>query len=671
MAVEQTAFCILAGAERVTSGAERQYAVIRMKVTNTGEREVQSALFVMIGKAGGTQLTNYRPFVPSVTRWRQKSLPWKFDGRSLDVGDRTLLSCRSGGSATAAFHPVWKLQGREGGGLDAFNNCVRFPLRLESKRSQTIDLVVAGTSGLYPVAAAKSMVAEDFERALKRAETDWDSLLMPAMRLTTPDAKINEVYKAMILSSLQNHHKNPQRSWREPDQSCFHAKGVWPWEFAQQAVPLASIGYSKELEPALRFFTERQVGVGPHAETHGPQGKLDSIQGCYVGNCGLYWMCETGAVLQAMAGKYLYSRDTEWLRRNRASILAAWQFVQKAREQTRVVAADGGKPMAYGLLPAGRATDGREQDHIVGFSDNYTWEGMASMAEAFRQAGLPEARQMAADVEDYRQCMFEAVRRSQYVDPDTGLLIIPNFLTRRGAAHGGNAFDIRYSLAMWQTGLLDARDKRFDAAVEWQRRKGGFLMGLVFPFPIGSSYWYVNSIEKGKYMNHLARGEHEKALLIFYTNLVYSMSQDCYQTVERINLQEPNFSPFQQNASGNGRILEMCRRMMIDEQEPGVVWLLRGCPRRWFAPGKTIVVENAPTRFGPMALRTRADGPTVTVEIEAPAWEPPRQMRVVVRHPERRALQSATANGAKCRVEGETVSIPSPRGHLRLECVFQ
>ncbi len=87
-------------------------------------------------------------------------------------------------------------------------------------------------------------------------------------------------------------------------------------------------------------------------------------------------------------------------------------------------------------------------------------------------------------------------------------------------------------------------------------------------------------------MNHLARGEHEKALLVFYTNLVYSMSQDCYQTVERIKLDQPNFSPFQQNASGNGRIIEMCRRMVIDEQDADTLWLLRGCPRRWFAPGR-------------------------------------------------------------------------------------
>lgn len=671
LTVEQTAFCILPEDENVTSGREQQYTIVRLKMTNASKRQVDSALMLMVGKANGTQLTNYRPFVPSTARWQESTLEWKAEGESLVAGDRVLLAYRSDGATPARFHPVLDLSTGKQGGPDRIRNCLRFPLQLAPGEVRTIDLVVAGTSALYPAAARERMAAQQYENVLARAEDHWNRLLVPGMRWITPEEKINEIYKAMIVSSLQNHHKNPDRPWREPAQSCFHANGVWPWEFSQQAVPLASIGYPQELDPSLRFFTERQVGVGPHAATGGPEGKLDSVDGCYVGNCGIYWMCETGAVLHAMAARYHYSRDAAWLQQNRPSILAAWRFIQNAREQMRTVPEGGRRPVGYGLLPPGRATDGRELEHMVGFSDNYTWEGLAAMAEAFRKAELPEAKKMTADAEEYHRCILEAVQGSQYVDPESGLLIIPNSLTRKGTAHGGNAFDTRYSLAMWQTGLLEATDPRFDAAFEWQRRRGGFLMGLVFPFPIGSTCWYVNSIEQGKYMNHLARGEHEKALLIFYTNLIYSMSQDCYQTVERIRIDQPNFSPFQQNASGNGRIIEMCRRMVIDEQEPGVLWLLRGCPRRWFTPGKTIVVENAPTRFGKMAVRTQSDGRTITVEIEAPSWEPPREMRVVVRHPDGRALQTATADGKMYSVKQDTVVIPAPRGHLKLACTFE
>jgi len=682
LTIEQTAFCVLADDETVAKGTEKQYVVVRMKITNTSEKIVENALLLMIGRAHDTQCANYLPFVPSFSRWQEESLGLKVQGQSLVLGDRVLLSHRSGMPAPAAFHSVLKLQPAAKGSPESFCNCMKFPVRLEPNETRNIDLVVSGTSDLYPTASCKQMAAVDYDKALQRAETHWDRLLGPGMKLSTPDAKLNEIYKAMILSSLQNFRNIPDRQWHEPAQSCFHLEGVWPWEFSHQAVPLASIGYHEQLEPSLRFFTHRQVGVGPHAGTKGPQGKLDSIEGCFVGNCGLYWMNETGAILNAMAGKYLYSRDDQWLKQNKPSILAAWSFIQKAREQTRKNAKDAkntkdGKGDIFpGLLPPGRATDGRDFRQMFGFSDNFTWNGMNQMAKAFRKAGLPEAEQMARDADEYRQCILKAARRAQITDPENGLVIILNFLSGEGVANEGRVLNNHYSIAMWQTGLLDANDPRFGDKMEWQRRKGGFLMGLSFPFPIGSSYWYIDWAAPGIYMSHLARGEYEKALLDFYTNLIYSMSSDCYQTVERIDITEPNYAPFQSNPSGNGRVIEMARRMVIDEQESGVLWLLRGCPRRWFAPGKTVVVENAPTLFGPMSLRTSADDRTVTVDIEAPSWESPREIRLVARHPKRRALKSATLNGSKCTVNNDSVGndiviIPNPKGHLHLVCTFE
>ena len=88
-------------------------------------------------------------------------------------------------------------------------------------------------------------------------------------------------------------------------------------------------------------------------------------------------------------------------------------------------------------------------------------------------------------------------------------------------------------------------------------------------------------------------------------------------------MSDANYAPFQPNASGNGRLLDMLRRMVIDDQEPGALWLLRGCPRRWFAPGQSIVVEDAPTFSGKMALRTEATDDTVVIDVEPPAAAPP------------------------------------------------
>jgi hypothetical protein len=175
-------------------------------------------------------------------------------------------------------------------------------------------------------------------------------------------------------------------------------------------------------------------------------------------------------------------------------------------------------------------------------------------------------------------------------------------------------------------------------------------------------------VEKCYFRNYLARGEIEKALLVFYTNLVYGMSPDLYQTVERVNVNDSTYAPFQPNAEGNGIDLDMIRRMVIDEQDEAqsVLWLLRGCPRRWFAPGKTVFVENAPTLFGKMALRTACTEDTITIDIDPPADRLLKQLRIAVRHPRRQKAQSVTVNGTNFAIEAETVTLTAPSGHLRI-----
>ena len=129
-----------------------------------------------------------------------------------------------------------------------------------------------------------------------------------------------------------------------------------------------------------------------------------------------------------------------------------------------------------------------------------------------------------------------------------------------------------------------------------------------------------------------------------------------------------NYAPFQPNSSGNGRVLTMLRRMVIDEQDEaqGTLWLLRGCPRRWFAPGKSISVSDAPTVFGKMALRTACTDHAITIDIDPPADPAMKQLCVAVRHPARQKPRRVTINGASTTIEGEIVTVNAPSGHLRI-----
>ncbi|MCC6697158.1 MAG: hypothetical protein IT365_16135 [Candidatus Hydrogenedentes bacterium] len=673
--IDQTAFTILPRDEETVTGDETQYAVVRMAVRNTGDAPRPIPLFLLVGLTEGTQNTNYSPFLASASRWVTPPLGLAVDGDAVALGERTLLTYRASvpvqaealnDFATGTADPLLP---------STLSNAVRFNLELQPNETGTVDFVMAGTSALFPAEERLRMREVTFEAAQARAEAYWDRALSVGMKLTTPEPRLNDIYRHLILSCLGGVTKIPERPWHAPYQSPVW-EGVWPWECAHMVVPLCSIGYHREMEPTLKYFTERQTGLGVYAEPgRGPEGEIKSTYGCYSGNFLLRWMCETGSVMWAMAEKYRYSHDDEWLKQNKESILAAWDWIQGERARTRRYT-DAGEPAAYfGLLPKGRVHDWNDW-HYFFFSDTYTWQGMSTMAQAFLTAGFPEADRMVGEADEYRDCLLAAIEQAQHVDPETGLLFVPNLVPCTPGEQGG-LWWADGPACMFGTGLLDARtDPRFAGMFQYLQHTWGTLAGLTNrmdePKELGKKnpFWYVNSCERGYFQNFLARGETEKALLIFYSNMAYGLSQDCFQTVERIHVSDANYSPFQPNASGNGRMLDMFKRMVIDEQGPGVLWLLRGCPRRWFAPGQSIVVEDAPTYYGPMALRTLASENRVTIDIVPPAGPPLPELRLVVRHPGKQPATRITVNGAEVSAENETIVIKEPAGPLAIVCDY-
>jgi hypothetical protein len=197
--------------------------------------------------------------------------------------------------------------------------------------------------------------------------------------------------------------------------------------------------------------------------------------------------------------------------------------------------------------------------------------------------------------------------------------------------------------------------------VEYTKRKYGILMGMAEHVG-GGVEWYPNQTERSYYKSYLARGEVEKALLVLYCNLLYGMSHDTYQTAERFHYDDANFSPLQPNASGNGRDINMLRRMVIDEQDDGKLWLLRGCPRRWFEPGQSILVEKAPTLFGTMAIRSKAGAQDITIDVNPPDRDIPEAMTLLIRCPKNRTIKSVTINGQAAAFSNESVLLPREKG---------
>ena len=675
--LDRVAFGVLPANDAVVTGNEKQDIVVRFSVTNGSAAPTTTSLVVLTGRADGRETgeLGYGPFLAPVSRWQHKEIQVESSPGSLSVGGRILLAYHSSAPTPAEWLPSFEAVQGKSGKTVVLNNGLRFNLQLQPKETRTIDFIVASNSQLYPTSERDRLATVDFESSLARAESQWDRPLRSGMKFVTPEPQLNDIYKHLLLSI--NMFKEPNTNWSRPNHLFVWPEAIWPWEFTRVSIPLDSLGYHKEMGSCLQYFVEHQSGVGKYGRDVAAEGEAKFTRGCFVGY-PFRWTCTTGSVLSSMAMHYRYSRDAEWLKTNRQTILAAWDWIQKNRETTRTLAADGTKVTHFGLLPKGRVHDWAGHRYHYCFSDGFTWKGMADMAVAFREAGLPEADRLARDADEYRQCILDVLHRVEFADPDTGLLFVPNTVYYRQGERGG-AWVADGPLALFDADILHpVRDAKYwESMVATMQRKWGTLGGLVEHFSAAedqskvdktSPFYYCNQAEMTYFRNYLARGEFEKAQLVFYTNLIYGMSPDLYQTVERVNVTDANFSPFQPNASGNGRILDMMRRMVIDEQDEaqGVLWLLRGCPRRWFATDKSIVVTDAPTLFGKMAMQTTCTKDAITIDIDPPTDRPLKQLRIVVRHPSRLEAREITIGGKKVSIQNEVLTIPSPSGHLHV-----
>jgi len=103
-------------------------------------------------------------------------------------------------------------------------------------------------------------------------------------------------------------------------------------------------------------------------------------------------------------------------------------------------------------------------------------------------------------------------------------------------------------------------------------------------------------------------------------------------------------------------------RMMLVMEEGNVLWLARATPRAWLEQGKRIAVRNAPTHFGNVGYEIVSDVEhgCLSATVSLPSRTPPREIVLVLRHPNSIAIAAVKVNGKKW------TNFDAARGWVRL-----
>jgi hypothetical protein len=194
--------------------------------------------------------------------------------------------------------------------------------------------------------------------------------------------------------------------------------------------------------------------------------------------------------------------------------------------------------------------------------------------------------------------------------------------------------------------------------------------------PHGTNSFYVNFSEDIWHRGWLLRGEIEKALLAFYSMLVYGMDRDTLATIERFHLSDPRYAPFFMDTSASARVCGLIRQSLLLE-EGSTLHLLAGVPRAWMNDGQKIRFTNGVTKAAKLDLDVESRIQTGTLAVRTNIHRlrhgELHTIKLRVPHPKRMKMNQVRIDGknwTKFDPDREIVEFPPKSGMSEVQILY-
>lgn len=520
------------------------------------------------------------------------------------------------------------------------------------KPGETHELYFAIPSITITDEEADTLAKRDFGADCRRICDYWQQITDRGAKIDTPEPWLNDFYKAHLRHMFVN-------CYKEKDSDRLHAHvgtfsyGVYPDESAMMISDLDRRGYHDEARRCLDSYLQYQGTVQM-------PGNFKTTEGLFYGSGGHDtggYNKSHGWVLWNMADHWWITRDRDWMEQAAPKLVKACDWVTRERKATMVTNEDGTRPIEYGWLPSGSLEDVTDYWYWMVTNACTVW-GFRSLASALADYGHPEAARLQQDADayarDFMAAMTEARIRTPVVRLRDGTYVpkYPSHLHERGRCHGWLRETLEGSIHLLITGLIpaDAPEAKwilndfednlyisndygyaipaFDAF--WFSR-GGFSMQanlLGHPLP----YLYRDDIK------HYLRGYFNAFASAFYPETrmcnEHSLPELGYPAGDHFKTSDEAQSTY------------WLRLIFIHERD-GELYLGQAMPRYWLADGRSVGIEQAPSRFGPLSLRITSKAATgeIRATVTPPQRNRPKVIYLRLRHPEGKPIRSVTVNG--------------------------
>ena len=589
-------------------------------------------------------LGGYLPIVVSEgareqVRYEQTVFGWS-DGMSPDapLWAYARLRIRNESERQYAGPVVLRLTSEDRGGADLGTHVVVEP-------SGSAD-VCARIPVPYESPASLTDVRE-FDERLDEAGRAWTETFGTSMRIETPEARVNDAYKAWLAYNAINVDK--VNGGYEPHDGAGFYEEIFGYSAALYCHALDLWGRHAESEAILESLLQRV----------GPDGLF------YV----RYGLPDHGSMLLALCEHYRLSGREGWMRDNAQSVLRMCDWIIGLRGSS--LESSEAQPAAVrGLIRFAPYADFGDATYNF-YGNAYCCIGLENAADVLAELEFAEeSERLAAEAAAYRADILRAMDAAVIRKDGVRLLPIEPGTQRLLASmkyKGGGYYGLVASMLL-ESEFLAPDDERARMLVEALENRAGLIMGMCeFDGGVDHAYTY------GYWLNCLRRGDIRRVLLGFYATLAYGMGRDTYCGVEVTQITTGEPTPTMPHLYSGTQQLRLLRQMLVCEDGDDLL-LCGAAPRRWFEHDSALNVMEAPTRFGTVCVRIRsaAGEGRVSAAIDLPERSMPQRIRIRLPHPEGRPIATAAArNATVLSAAGDEIILkPGGGGGIRIEAEY-
>ena len=475
--------------------------------------------------------------------------------------------------------------------------------------------------------------AAAYESALNDVAGFWQKALAAAPSFVVPDADVMNAERALEIDELA-------MTWRYSVGNVYEELSYV--EALDVAEVMAGYGYFDVARQILRFTLKRL----PVRYTN--------------------W--RAGERLVAGAQYYRLSGDRRYVAEETPGLRAV------VDQLGRALAANG-----TGLLPRERYSSDIADQVLSLQGQTLVWQGLVQMGQVWAETGRPElavrcrfvAARLAAGLR-------LAVRASEQRLAD-GSLFVPASLLSGGrpfahltASRDGSYWSLVAPFAL-ASGFFASQGAEANGLLRYLLLHGARLLGLVRagayrlagsdPSASGTDQVYGTNVAR-----FLADNDQpDQLVLSLYGTLAAAMTPGTFVTGEAASVTPLGGKFFRTmylppNNDGAASFLETLRLMLVHEAR-GVDTLPRGLelafatPRSWLRRGKSIVVHNAPTSFGPVSYSIERDEDDVHVTVCLPSSPTLASVRLRLRLPAGERMARVELAGRRVGYDARTGTI--------------